>query len=132
MKPIESSTMALLAQRCPRCHQGPLFSHGAYNLTKFSDMPEHCPVCGQIYEIEPGFYWGAMYFSFAFGTGIMLITGMVLYYLAGDPETWVYVTTVAVIVLLTAPLSLRYSRTLMLYLFGGVRYDPNWASTVSR
>lgn len=127
MQPIQSSALALLAQRCPRCHQGPLFTHGAYNLAHFTDMPEHCPVCGQTYEPETGFYWGAMYISFAFSTGIMLLVGVLLYYLAGDPDTWVYVTAVAFVTVVLAPLSLRYSRTFMLYLFGGISYDPDWA-----
>ncbi|MBG8555325.1 DUF983 domain-containing protein [Hymenobacter sp. BT594] len=86
-------------------------------------MPEHCPVCGQAYEPEPGFYWGAMYISFVFSTGIMLVIGFAVYFLLNDPDTWVYILSVAVASLLFMPFSLRYSRTLMLYLFGGVRYD---------
>ncbi|RIY12225.1 DUF983 domain-containing protein [Hymenobacter rubripertinctus] len=91
-------------------------------------MPVSCPVCDQTYEPEPGFYFGAMYISFAFSTGIMLVVGLLVYNLLGDPDTWVYVTAVALVSLLLTPLSLRYSRTLMLYLFGGTRYDPKYAA----
>lgn len=125
MSKIDSSVLAAVAQRCPRCHEGPLFKHSALNLTKFADMPEACPVCGQAYEPEPGFYWGAMYISFAFSTGIMLVVGFAVYFLLNDPATWVYIVSVAVASILLTPLSLRYSRTLMLYWFGGVSYDPN-------
>jgi len=124
MSKIDSSALAAVAQRCPRCHQGPLFTHSAFNLTKFADMPPACPVCGQAYEPEPGFYWGAMYISFAFSTGIMLVVGFAVYFLLHDPDTWVYIVSVAVASLLLTPLSLRYSRTLMLYWFGGISYDP--------
>ena len=116
-----------MQQRCPRCHQGALFTHSAFNLTKFADMPDACPACGQAYEPEPGFYWGAMYISFAFSTGIMLVVGFGVYFLLHDPDTWVYITSVAVASLLLTPLSLRYSRTLMLYWFGGVDFDPKRA-----
>lgn len=129
MSKIDSSVLSALAQRCPRCHQGPLFTHSALNITKFADMPEHCPVCGQAYEPEPGFYWGAMYISFAFSVGIMLVVGFGVYFLLNDPDTWVYIVAVAVASLLLASLSLRYSRTLMLYWFGGVHYDPRRART---
>ncbi|WP_231403179.1 DUF983 domain-containing protein [Hymenobacter guriensis] len=122
METTDSTVLAILQQRCPRCHQGPLFSHPAIS-TKFTEMPEHCPVCGQAYEPEPGFYWGAMYISFVFSTGIMLVIGFAVYFLLNDPDTWVYILSVAVASLLFMPFSLRYSRTLMLYLFGGVRYD---------
>lgn len=125
---IESSSLALLALRCPRCHEGHLFNHPATSLTKFTDMPAECPVCGQTFEPEPGFYFGAMYVSFGFAVGIFLACGVLLYYLANDPELWVYVTTVAVVTLVSTPLAFRYSRALMLYLFGGARYDANWAT----
>lgn len=132
MKPIRSSFLAMLALRCPRCHQGPLFSYPAYRLTKFSAMPESCPVCGQGYEPEPGFYWGAMFVSYGFSVAIFAISGVGLYYLAGDPPVWVYVTTVAVLTVLTMPLVFRYSRALMLYLFGFIRYNPRWAETTPK
>ncbi|WP_400193988.1 DUF983 domain-containing protein [Hymenobacter sp. B81] len=126
MSRIDSSALALLALRCPRCHEGPLFSHAAFS-TKFAEMPKHCPVCEQAYEPEPGFYWGAMFVSYGFTVAIFAISGVLLYYLAGDPPLWAYVVTVGLAALITTPLVLRYSRALMLYLFGGVRYEPNRA-----
>ena len=122
-----SKVGAILMCKCPRCRKGDLFTHPAYNLKKFDQMYEHCPVCGQQYEIELGFYWGAMYISYAFSVIIVLAVGVALYYLANDPPTWVYLVTVAGIVLLFTPLLFRYARVLMLYLFGGVAYDPKFA-----
>lgn len=130
--PIESSTLALLALRCPRCHQGKLFSYPATSLTKFTVMPDYCPVCEQSFEPEPGFYFGAMYISFGFAVGIFALVGVGLNYLAGDPPLWVYVATVAVLTLASTPVVFRYSRAIMLYLFGGTRYDPRRAARASR
>jgi uncharacterized protein (DUF983 family) len=126
VRPIGPWWLALLAQRCPRCHIGPLFNYGTYNLPHLTDMPEACPVCGQHYEPEPGFYWGAMYISFTFAVPIVLVTGAVLYWFFGDPDTWVYVTAVTVIMLLLTPPSFRYARAVMLYAFGGVRFDKRY------
>lgn len=125
---MDSTLTGILQQRCPRCRKGPLFTHSAFSLSHFTEMPSACPVCGLAYEPEPGFYWGAMYISFAFSTAIMLVVGLAVYYLLDDPDTWVYTAAVAVVALLCTPGSLRYSRTLMLYLFGGVRYDKQYAS----
>lgn len=130
--PIESSSLALLALRCPRCHQGKLFTYPATSITKFMDMPAECPVCGQTYEPEPGFYYGAMYISFGFALATFAVVGVLLYYFFGDPATWVYVVVVAIITLLSTPLVFRYSRALMLYLFGGVRYDAARAARKTR
>lgn len=121
-----STTAALLALRCPRCHKGPLFKHPAASL-HFSDMYDACVVCEQTYEPEPGFYYGAMYLSSGFAVMIFAIVGVLLYNFAGDPDTWVYVAAVFGVTLVTTPLVFRYSRALMLYLFGGVHYDPRRA-----
>ncbi len=127
MAAIRSSWLALLALRCPRCHQGKLFSQSALSLRHFDEMPEACPVCGQHYEPEPGFYWGAMYISFGFSTGIVLVIGLLIYHLLNNPDTWVYVLAVAVVTLLTAPISFRYARAVMFYGFGGVSFDARYA-----
>ncbi|WP_246289505.1 DUF983 domain-containing protein [Hymenobacter terrestris] len=127
--PVAAGSMlaGVVQQRCPRCRRGPLFTHSALNLAHFTEMPAQCPVCSQVYEPEPGFYWGAMYISFGFSTGMMLVIGALVYYLLGDPDTWVYITAVAIVAVLMTPSNLRYSRTLMLYLFGGVDYNPQYA-----
>ncbi len=124
----DSTALALLALRCPHCHQGKLFSFSALNISKFAQMPAQCPVCGQSFEPEPGFYFGSMYFTFAFNVATLLVVGVLLYYLFHNPDTWVYIVVVTGITLLLTPLILRYSRALMLYLFGGAHYDPKYAA----
>jgi uncharacterized protein (DUF983 family) len=123
MASTDSVLLAMLAQKCPRCHQGPLFKHSALNLRRFDEMYEDCVACGQYYEPEVGFYWGAIYISYGFSTGIVFLTGVLLYYLANDPPVWVYITTVAAIVVGLTPLLFRYARVVMLYFFGGIHYD---------
>lgn len=122
----DSTALALLTLCCPRCHQGKLFSSSALNITGFADMPAQCPVCGQAFEPEPGFYFGSMYITFAFNVATVLVIGVLLYYLFNNPDTWVYVVVVTVVTILLTPIILRYSRALMLYLFGGTQYNPNW------
>ncbi len=117
-------TQALLKLRCPRCHTGPLFTHPATSLAHFDEMPPACPVCKQTYEPEPGFYYGAMYVSFGFSVFVVAAVGLALYFLANDPPVLVYVLTVAGVMLLCTPLSFRYARAVMLYMFGSTAYDP--------
>ncbi|MCB2378218.1 DUF983 domain-containing protein [Hymenobacter sp. BT635] len=102
-----------------------MFKYSALSLTKFDAMYEACPDCGQHYEPEVGFYWGAMYVSYGFSVGIVVVVGMLLYYLAHDPPVWVYVSSVAGAVLLLTPLLFRYARAVMLYFFGGIHYEPH-------
>lgn len=121
-----SKLASMLELRCPRCREGAMFKHSALSPTRFDDMYTECPVCGLYYEPEVGFYYGAMYFSYGFSVALVAVVGLVLY-LAGDPSIWVYVVAVAGVVVLLTPLSYRYSRMLMLHLFGHVTYNPDAA-----
>lgn len=126
-----SSFRSLIEGRCPRCHQGPLFSAPVTNLARFSEMPAECPACSQTYEPEPGFYYGAMFISYAFSVATLVITGLATYVLGHDPAAWVYVTNTILGTLVMAPFSYRASRALMLYLFGSVHFDARVAGQVA-
>ena len=56
---------AILRLRCPVCAKGRVFA-GPFA------MNEHCPACGLKFLREPGYFLGAMYFSY--GLAIPLIT----------------------------------------------------------
>ncbi len=64
------SIWAALRWKCPHCHEGDMFKtsplEGIYNMHK------ECPKCHQPFELEPGFYWGAMYVGYALSSGYML------------------------------------------------------------
>jgi len=89
---------------------------------KAYEMNQDCPVCGLHFEIEPGFYWGAMYISYAFGVAISVIAGVLTFIIGQDPELWVYMLAVVTPLILLSPQSMRYSRVFMLYLFGGISF----------
>jgi len=103
-----------------------MFTHSPFNLGKFDDMYEYCPVCQFRYEVELGFYWGAMYISYGLSVGIVALVGVLLYYLAHDPPLWVYGISIAAATLLFTTFLFRYARVIMLYLFGSVHYDPRY------
>ncbi|WP_245756723.1 DUF983 domain-containing protein [Flexibacter flexilis] len=115
---------ALVEGRCPRCGEDKLFSHSALSLKNFDKMHTNCSNCGMRYEIEPGFFIGAMYVSYAITVGMMLVTGFLLYHLAGNPEAWVYITTVVGLFIMTLPLIFRTARIIYIYSFSGVDYEP--------
>ncbi|MFD2245742.1 DUF983 domain-containing protein [Pontibacter ruber] len=122
-----SKITAILTAKCPRCREGEVFKYSAFNLPKFDRMHEDCPVCGLHYEVEVGFFWGAMYISYSFSVGIVLAVGILLYYLANDPPTWVYLAVVSACVIILTPILFRYARILMLHFFSGVKYDPSFS-----
>jgi uncharacterized protein (DUF983 family) len=116
---------AVLQCKCPQCREADMFTSRAYDLKHFGDMPSHCPRCDFRYEREPGFFYGAMYVSYALSVGIFLTTVFILYFFAGDPALEVYVISVGVMAVVLYPLTFRYSRVIFVNIFGGVTYDPS-------
>ncbi|MEQ9288746.1 MAG: DUF983 domain-containing protein [Cyclobacteriaceae bacterium] len=88
-------------------------------------MKKNCEVCNLNFEPEPGFYYGAMFISYAVSVAVSVVSGVILYNFFNDPSMWVYLVTVSVLMLLVSPLSYRYSRSLMLHAFGGIRFDAS-------
>lgn len=83
-------------------------------------MHAQCPKCGQNFIPEPGFYFGAMYFSYAINVALMTTFG-VAYEVVFDPDNVLY-TLLSVLLppLLLAPWNFRISRAIMLYTLGNV------------
>ena len=112
----KSVLSSVLEGKCPRCRKGKLFTHPPYHLKKMFSMHKNCPECNLRFEKEPGNFYGAMYVSYAFSTGIFLATAFVLYYFFDDPSINVYLITILIIAGLLFPLNFRYSRILFLYI----------------
>jgi uncharacterized protein (DUF983 family) len=71
---------ALLALKCPQCREGNLFQFpNAYRLQTTSKMNKSCPVCGEDFEREPGFYFGAAYVSYALTVALWVAVLVALY-----------------------------------------------------
>ena len=64
---------SVLHFKCPFCHEGAFFVAGPYDLRHAGDLHKACPVCLRKYEREPGFYWGAMFVSYAFSIAFSLV-----------------------------------------------------------
>jgi uncharacterized protein (DUF983 family) len=65
---------SILKLKCPHCHEGDFFKAHPYNISKAGDIHETCPVCGEKNQKEPGFYYGAMYVSYALGAAVFIST----------------------------------------------------------
>lgn len=61
---------SILFLKCPRCHKGKFLEANPYKLSKFNKVKERCPKCDLKYSIEPSFYYGSMYVSYAVGIAV--------------------------------------------------------------
>lgn len=123
-KYVPSKTLAVLKCKCPQCQSGDMFVYPTYNLKRFYDMYRSCSVCGLEYEIEPGFFWGAMYVSYALTVIMMLVIGAIVFFITKhSSEFWDYIIPIISAVLLTSPYTYRLSRVLMLHFLSPIRFD---------
>jgi uncharacterized protein (DUF983 family) len=113
---------SIFKAKCPVCHEGDVFeSKEVYNLRKFDKMYKNCSHCGHKYEKEQGFWYGAMYVSYAL-TVAMSVAAFVLTYLIYPPATvWVYISIITITVLFLAPVTFRGSRLIWMNFFN--HYD---------
>lgn len=118
----KSALIGVIEGRCPQCRQEHLFMTGPYTL-KFLEMHKTCGSCDLQYEREPGFFFGAMFISYAFSVGIVLVTGALVFFIGSDPSTSTYIIWVIAVSLFLYPINFRYSRILFLHLFAGMKYD---------
>jgi len=103
---------------CPRCHEGKLFKGGfSYSFSKITDMHTHCPNCNLKFEREPGFFYGAMYVSYALTVAIWVALAVVFYVLSDKFNPWLFMFFGIVILLILLPGIYRLSRAVWLAMF---------------
>ncbi len=89
-------------------------------------MNENCPHCGLHFEIEPGYFYAAMYVSYALNVAQSVTLAVATYVLTHNMDSpWLYLGVVLGGCLLLAPFNYRYARILLLYwLSPKVHYQP--------
>lgn len=116
--------------KCPRCHEGRIFENNfAYNLNNGLKMKEHCSHCQLKYERENGFFYGAMYVSYALMSAILIIA-FVSDLLWVHLDAIVLATSITSAMLLLFPLVYRWARIIWLNFF--VRYDKCYVTKKHR
>lgn len=117
---------SLLHGKCPRCRKGDVFTYPLNRVLKFSKTNVNCPHCDLRFESEPGFYYGAMYISYAFSTGLLLIAAIL--YVFYDFSVYTIMLFSPIVVLLLLPFMFRYSRLILLYVIAPKthNFDPRY------
>jgi len=120
---------SLLANKCPRCRRGDLFLYkNPYDLKRMMKMAENCPICGQPFELEVGFYYGTGFVSYALAVLVCVFSFIAWKLLIGmslnDNKLFWWLGLNGILLVGLQPVLMRLSRTIWLYCF--VYYDPHW------
>lgn len=117
---------AMIHSKCPKCHVGNVFEGKVYSLRK-QHMNEVCPHCGVKYEVEPGYFYAAMYVSYALSVAEIVSVSVAIAILTGSESPWFYLGGLAVTILVFAPFNFRYSRLILLhFLTPKISYEPRY------
>jgi uncharacterized protein (DUF983 family) len=109
--------------RCPRCGKDKIFPNSILKVSKFAETKYVCENCKLNYEPEPGFFFGAMYWSYAIIVAI-IVTMSVAMNMLGLFDYAIVSIPVAIVVFL--PVIFRYSRMLMLYVVYPMMYKEQF------
>jgi uncharacterized protein (DUF983 family) len=114
---MSGKLLSIIRCRCPRCNKGSLFVNpNPYVLQDWDRMNISCLKCGQKFELEPGFYQGAMYVSYALAVawsiGLLLVFWLIIGF---NPLS--FFLTYAITLVLLAPVIFRWARSLYLHFF---------------
>jgi uncharacterized protein (DUF983 family) len=116
---------SILTGSCPKCQEESMYKEkNPYYLSKLYDMHENCSHCGLQYQIEPSFFYGAMYVSYGLTVAIGVAAFIIANVFMGLNLVEAFIAIIIALVLLT-PVTARLSRNIYINIF--VHYDKNAA-----
>ncbi|WP_406682837.1 DUF983 domain-containing protein [Seonamhaeicola sp. MEBiC1930] len=108
---------------CPKCHQESMYSNkNAYILSETLKVNERCSKCNTKYRIEPSFFYGAMYVSYAVGIAFAVAAYVIsnLIFKANLKVTFIAIVGTLVLFM---PVIMRLSRNIWINFF--MHYDES-------
>jgi hypothetical protein len=91
-------------------------------------MPDNCPVCGQRYELQTGFYFGTGFVSYGisvFLLGVVFVLWAVIKGLSYKDNSIFWCLGIGIVtLLLLQPMLQRSARSIWIACF--VKYDKDW------
>lgn len=119
MKPFSkgSKLYSIFQMKCPRCHEGDFFMAHPYNLKRAGDTHKRCPKCDLNYSPEPGFYFGAMFVSYALGVALFVTFWVSFNLFFEDVNLGLQILIISLVSILTAPYFYALSKIIWANMF---------------
>jgi uncharacterized protein (DUF983 family) len=119
-----SKLNSILTGSCPRCQNESMYlDKNPLHFSKILKMHEKCSHCGLKYQIEPSFFYGAMYVSYGLNVALGVAAFVISYLIFKSNLKIAFIAIIASNVVLF-PYVLRWSRNIYINLF--VNYDKKY------
>ncbi|WP_178983633.1 DUF983 domain-containing protein [Winogradskyella helgolandensis] len=111
---------------CPKCHQESMYQNkNPYVLSEVIKMRESCSHCHTKYQIEPSFFYGSMYVSYAVGIAFAVAAFIISYNILEFSLMIAFISIIGTLIVF-APIIMRLSRNIWINIF--MSYDKELAS----
>jgi uncharacterized protein (DUF983 family) len=125
-----SKIYAMITGCCPKCHKESMYlDANPFNIMKIYAMNEKCSHCKLVYQIEPSFFFGAMFVSYGLGVLIGIITFLVSHFVFQANLKTAFISIVVALIL-SNTLIMRMSRNIWINIF--IHFDKNWKENLSK
>ena len=116
-----SKLYSILTGTCPKCQNESMYvDQNLLHVQNCIKMNENCSHCGLKYQIEPSFFYGAMYVSYGLNVAVGIAAFIVSYmFFKTDLKTAFIAIIISILILF--PVVLRLARSIYINMF--VSYD---------
>lgn len=112
---------SILFGACPKCHQESMYTvKNPYILSDTLKINDNCSHCNTKYRMEPSFFYGSMYVSYAVGIAFATAAFVISYLMFNASRTTAFISIVATLVVFM-PVIMRLSRNIWINFF--MSYD---------
>jgi len=114
---------SIFYHKCPRCLEGDIYANkSSYDLKNITNMKHSCDKCDLDFEREPGYYYGAMYVSYALTIAMAVALFVAYFVLFPTFNSVTYIVALTIMLLVLAPWTFRTSRVIWLNFF--IKFKP--------
>ncbi|WP_066224127.1 DUF983 domain-containing protein [Formosa haliotis] len=118
-----SKLYSIFTGACPKCHQESMYVvKNPYILRDTLKMHETCSHCHTKYKIEPSFFYGSMYVSYAVGIAFAVAAFIISYLFFGSGLITAFIAIVCTLIAFM-PIIMRWSRNIWINIF--MHYDKS-------
>ena len=120
-----SKLNSILTGSCPKCQNESMYvDKNPLHLGNVLKMNENCSHCGLKYQIEPSFFYGAMYVSYGLNVAVGIAAFIISHVFVGLNLVNSFIAIIGTLVV-SFPFVLRWARNIYINMF--ISYDPNAA-----
>ncbi len=120
-----SKLNSILTGTCPRCQEESMYKDkNPYHLKNIYDMHENCSQCGLHYQIEPSFFYGAMYVSYGLTVAIGVAAFIIAKVFLGLVLLHSFIAIILALIVFM-PITARLARNIYINMF--VSFDKDAA-----